>query len=110
MFSCLSTGKRYPLTGDAATYGVSHKNGLELAFSEINAAGGLRGQEIELITHDDAGDPKQAAAGAQKFADQERVLAIADRAYVLETGTIVLRGKAEELSANQQSRTAYLGK
>jgi len=66
-----------PLTGDAATYGVSHKNGLELALSEINAAGGVKGHEIELITHDDAGDPKQAAAGAQKFADQKRVLAIA---------------------------------
>ena len=65
-----------PLTGDAATYGVSHKNGLELAFSEINRAGGVKGQEIELVTHDDAGDPKQAAAGAQKFADQRRVLAI----------------------------------
>jgi branched-chain amino acid transport system substrate-binding protein len=65
-----------PLTGDAATYGVSHKNGLEIAFAEINKAGGVKGQEIELVTHDDAGDPKQAAAGAQKFADQKRVLAI----------------------------------
>ena len=65
-----------PLTGDAATYGVSHKNGLELAFAEINQAGGVKGQEFELLTHDDAGDPKQAAAGAQKFADQRRVLAI----------------------------------
>jgi branched-chain amino acid transport system substrate-binding protein len=65
-----------PLSGDAATYGVSHKNGLELAFAEVNAAGGVKGQEIELLTHDDAGDPKQAAAGAQKFADQRRVLAI----------------------------------
>ena len=53
-----------PLTGDAATYGVSHKNGLELAFAEINQAGGVKGQELELLTHDDAGDPKQAAAGA----------------------------------------------
>jgi branched-chain amino acid transport system substrate-binding protein len=66
-----------PLSGDAATYGVSHKNGLELAFVEINKDGGVKGQEIELITHDDAGDPKQAVAGAQKFADQKRVLAIA---------------------------------
>jgi branched-chain amino acid transport system substrate-binding protein len=65
-----------PLSGDAATYGVSHKNGLELAFQEINKAGGVKGQEIELVTHDDAGEPKQAAAGAQKFADQKRVLAI----------------------------------
>lgn len=66
-----------PLTGDAATYGVSHKNGLELALVEINKAGGVKGQEIEMLTHDDAGDPKQAAAGAQKFADMKNVLAIA---------------------------------
>ncbi len=66
-----------PLTGDAATYGVSHKNGLELALAEINKAGGVKGQQIELLTHDDAGDPKQAAAGAQKFADMKNVLAIA---------------------------------
>ena len=65
-----------PLTGDAATYGVSHKNGLELALAEINKAGGVKGQQIELVTHDDAGDPKQAAAGAQKFADMKSVLAI----------------------------------
>jgi branched-chain amino acid transport system ATP-binding protein len=36
-------------------------------------------------------------------------LAIADRGYVLETGTIVLTGNAEELSGNPQVRTAYLG-
>ena len=65
-----------PLTGDAATYGVSHKNGLELALAEINQAGGVKGQQIELVTHDDAGDPKQAAAGAQKFADMKSVVAI----------------------------------
>lgn len=65
-----------PLSGDAATYGVSHKNGMELAREEINKAGGVKGQQIEVLYHDDAGDPKQAAAGAQKFADQKNVLAI----------------------------------
>ena len=65
-----------PLSGDAGTYGLSHKNGLELAFAEINQAGGVKGQEIELITYDDSGEPKQAAMGAQKFADQKKVLAV----------------------------------
>ena len=65
-----------PLTGDAATYGVSHNTGLELALAEINKAGGVKGQQIELLTHDDAGDPKQAAAGAQKFADMKSVVAV----------------------------------
>ena len=36
-------------------------------------------------------------------------LAIADRGYVLEAGTIVLTGSAEELSGNPQVRNAYLG-
>ena len=36
-------------------------------------------------------------------------LAIADRGYVLETGTIVLTGSAEDLSGNPQVRNAYLG-
>lgn len=65
-----------PLSGDNATYGLSHKNGFELAREEINKAGGVKGQNIEALFHDDAGDPKQAAAGAQKFADQKSVLAL----------------------------------
>jgi branched-chain amino acid transport system ATP-binding protein len=36
-------------------------------------------------------------------------LGIADRAYVLETGTIVLSGDAEDLADNEQVRQAYLG-
>jgi branched-chain amino acid transport system ATP-binding protein len=36
-------------------------------------------------------------------------LSIADRAYVLETGTIVLSGNAKELSKNDAVRRAYLG-
>jgi len=36
-------------------------------------------------------------------------LAIADRGYVLEAGTIALTGNAEDLSDNPQVRTAYLG-
>jgi branched-chain amino acid transport system ATP-binding protein len=37
-------------------------------------------------------------------------LKIADRAYVLETGNIVLEGDSEELSNNQDIQRAYLGK
>lgn len=65
-----------PLSGDAATYGLSHKNGFELAREEINKAGGVKGQQIDALFHDDTGDPKQAAAGAQKFADQKSVVAV----------------------------------
>ena len=36
-------------------------------------------------------------------------LAIADRAYVLETGSITLTGLGQELISNEQVRAAYLG-
>ncbi len=39
----------------------------------------------------------------------KKALSIADRAYVLETGSIVLEGKASELLDNEQIKKAYLG-
>ena len=36
-------------------------------------------------------------------------LSIADRAYVLETGRIVLSGTAAEMAASEEVRKAYLG-
>ncbi len=39
----------------------------------------------------------------------KKALSIADRAYVLETGNIVLEGRAEELLHNDAIRKAYLG-
>ena len=39
----------------------------------------------------------------------KKALSIADRAYVLETGNIVLEGKASELLDNDSIRKAYLG-
>ena len=39
----------------------------------------------------------------------KKALSIADRAYVLETGTIALEGKAEELLNNDSVKKAYLG-
>ena len=39
----------------------------------------------------------------------KRALAIADRAYVLETGKITLEGTGEELSNDERVQKAYLG-
>lgn len=53
-------GATGPLTGDASAYGISVKNGAELAVSEINAAGGLNGITFKFEMKDD----KAAAADA----------------------------------------------
>ena len=38
-----------------------------------------------------------------------QALSVADRGYVLETGQIVMEGKASELLANEEIQAAYLG-
>ncbi len=44
-----------PLTGDAASYGISVKQGAQVAVDEINEAGGVNGMKLELIFEDDEG-------------------------------------------------------
>ncbi len=38
-----------PLTGDLAQYGTPAKDGFQLKVDEINAAGGINGEKIELV-------------------------------------------------------------
>ncbi|MCP4932753.1 MAG: branched-chain amino acid ABC transporter substrate-binding protein [bacterium] len=57
-----------PLTGQYASFGQQIKDGAEMAVKDINAAGGILGQKIKLLTEDDACDPKQAVAVANKVA------------------------------------------
>jgi len=56
-----------PITGANATFGGQLKNGAQQAVDDINAAGGLNGQKIELSFGDDVSDPKQAVSVANKF-------------------------------------------
>ena len=56
-----------PMTGQYASFGEQMKNGAELAVEEINAAGGVNGNMLKLAVGDDACDPKQAVAVANKF-------------------------------------------
>ena len=57
-----------PLTGQYASFGKQIKEGAEMAVGDINAAGGILGQKIKLLVEDDACDPKQAVAVANKVA------------------------------------------
>ena len=72
-----------PLSGDNGAYGTKQEKGYELAMEEINAAGGVLGAKLELETYDDGGDASTAANGAQKFADDDSILAIGVSPYLL---------------------------
>ena len=49
-----------PTTGDAATYGIAVKNGIQIAVDEINEAGGINGFQIEYRFEDDECDAEKS--------------------------------------------------
>ncbi len=59
-----------PMTGQYASFGEQMQRGAEMAVKDINAAGGVLGQKLKLEIGDDACDPKQAVAVANKFASE----------------------------------------
>jgi len=57
-----------PMTGQYASFGEQMQRGAEMAVADLNAAGGVLDQQLKLNIGDDACDPKQAVAVANKFA------------------------------------------
>lgn len=54
-----------------------YKKGLDLAVEEINAAGGVNGKKIELITRDDGANPGDAVRMAEELISRENVQVLA---------------------------------
>ncbi|MEW6381507.1 MAG: ABC transporter substrate-binding protein [bacterium] len=69
-----------PVTGGAATYGISTRNACRMAVEEINRQGGIEAggkkYKIDLIFEDDEGRPESAANAYRKLIDQDGVAAI----------------------------------
>lgn len=63
----IKLGVAGPITGSDAAFGAQLKNGAEQAVADINAAGGVLGQKLELEVGDDAGDAKQGRSVANQF-------------------------------------------
>lgn len=55
----LVIGTISPNTGSLAAYGIGITTGVELAVEEINAAGGILGKQVKIITTDDQSDPTE---------------------------------------------------
>ena len=62
-----------PITGAQASFGEQMKTGAEAAVEDINAAGGVLGQQLKLLVGDDSCDPKQAVNVANKLASDGAV-------------------------------------
>jgi branched-chain amino acid transport system substrate-binding protein len=62
-----------------------YKKGMELAVEEINAAGGVNGKKIELITRDDNASPGDAVRAAEELVSREKIDVLAG-AFLSNTG------------------------
>ncbi|WBA85645.1 branched-chain amino acid ABC transporter substrate-binding protein [Endozoicomonas sp. GU-1] len=60
-----------PVTGPVAQYGDMQFIGAKMAIEQINQAGGVNGKELEGVVFDDACDPKQAVAVANRIVNDD---------------------------------------
>lgn len=67
----LRIGIAGPTTGPVAQYGDMQKIGALMAIEQINKAGGVNGMQLEGVIYDDACDPKQAVAVANKIVNDD---------------------------------------
>jgi len=63
-------------TGKEATFGISTDNGIKLAFEEINAAGGINGRPLKLITYDTKGESQEAGKAVTRLIRSDKVTAV----------------------------------
>jgi len=69
----IKIGVNQPLTGPFAASGAYIVDGAKIAAEEINAAGGVLGQQIELVIEDNKSNPTEAAAVAEKLITRDKV-------------------------------------
>jgi branched-chain amino acid transport system substrate-binding protein len=69
-------GQSAPLSGDNAAFGKDIRDGALAYFNLVNAAGGIGGKQIELVTLDDANDRKRAGENAATLLNVNRAVAL----------------------------------
>lgn len=72
----IKVGIVLPLTGDQAKFGEIEKQSFELALGEINGAGGVKGQKLDLIIEDDTGRPEVGRSVVEKLITKDKVVLV----------------------------------
>ncbi len=82
------------LTGPEASFGISTRNGIELAINQANAAGGIKGKKIAVRVYDDQSKPEEAANAATRLVNQDHVKVILGE--VASSNSLAMAPKAQE--------------
>lgn len=71
------------LSGNFATFGERYRTGMEVALEEVNANGGINGEELRLIVQDDRSEAQSALAAVESLERQDVPLIIGSYASSL---------------------------
>lgn len=69
----IKIGAILPLTGSASTAGEFQKNGIEVAVSEINEAGGIDGKKLEIVYGDSKNEAKEGLSVFRQISDVQKI-------------------------------------
>jgi ABC-type branched-subunit amino acid transport system substrate-binding protein len=69
-------GQAAVLDGAAAALGQGMRSGIQAAFAEANAKGGVHGRKLDLISRDDGYEPDRAIAQTKKLIEDDKVFAL----------------------------------
>lgn len=72
----ITFGQSAAFAGPAAALGLGIRQGILAAFAEANAAGGVNGRRLELVSYDDGYEPERAIANSRRLVDEDRVFAL----------------------------------
>lgn len=92
-----------PMTGPRAWSGQQFQRGAEQAVTDLNAAGGVLGEPLKLIVGDDASDPQQAVAVANKLIADGVSLVVGHRASDMTGATVSIYGAANVIQITPSS-------
>ncbi len=70
-----------PLSGDCAAYGEQELWGLQVAQNEINAAGGVLGKQIKLVSYDDRADKVELVNICKRLVTEDKVVAVVTHGF-----------------------------
>ena len=72
----VKAGMSGPFSGGLSLLGQSVRDGVEVAFGEINDQGGVNGRKLQFIAEDDGYEPMRTIASARKLVEQDKVAAL----------------------------------
>src|SRR4051812_40225771 len=69
-------GQAAVFSGPAAQLGIQMRNGIKAYLDHVNAAGGVHGRKLELVSEDDRYEPSVAPAASRKLIEEHKVFAL----------------------------------